>query len=317
MTATGTGWVVVTGANSGIGRECTRVLLAAGVPVLAACRDVPHAAIALAPLASPQLEIMPLDLGSLASVRHFADALAARAERVPLRGVVCNAGVQSSTPQRTADGFEQTFGVNHLGHYLLIHRLLPLMAAEGRIAVVSSGTHDPAERTGVPVPHWRGARALAEIDTAMLAAEGPLRTGLRAYSTSKLCNVLTTYAFAERLQRAGRAITIVAYDPGLTPGTGLAHQHAAPLRFIFTRLLPLLVPIMRLFSHVQRVDQAGANLARLILEPSLHGVSGRYFAGRKETRSSAASYERATADELFVESARLVGLRADEVGVPE
>ena len=82
-----------------------------------------------------------------------------------------------------------------------------------------------------------------------------MRTGLRAYSTSKLCNVLTTYAFAERLAARSMPLTVVAYDPGLTPGTGLARRYPAPLRAIFARLLPLLVPLLQRFQHVQRVDQ--------------------------------------------------------------
>ena len=305
------GWVVVTGANSGIGRACTRSLLAAGVPVIAACRDVERAARDLAPLLVPQLDIVALDLGSLASVRAFAETLAARRERQPLGGLICNAGVQIvGPPQRTVDGFERTFGVNHLGHYLLIHLLLPWLDAPARIAVVASGTHDPAQRSGVPEPRWRGARELAEPDAAGLAAEGPMRTGLRAYSTSKLCNVLTTYAFAARLTVAATT-TIVAYDPGLTPGTGLANQYPAPLGFLFARFLPLLVPLLRRFQHVQSVDQAGHYLARLLTDPALTGVSGKYFAGPKEIQSSDASYDVALQEELFVESARLTGL-----GVP-
>lgn len=307
------GAIVVTGANSGIGRECTRALLEAGATVIAACRDVQRAQTELVSLASPRLSVMALDLGSLASVRAFAGAVAARA---PLRALICNAGVQTvNVADRTADGFELTFGVNHLGHYLLIHRLIPLLRPQARIAIVASGTHDPAQRTGVPVPRWRGARALAEPDLETLEAEGPMRTGQRAYSTSKLCNILTAYAFAERLASASRPITVVAYDPGLTPGTGLARRYPAPLRAIFTRVLPLLVPLMRRFQHVQRADQAGDNLARLVLDPTLTGVTRRYFAGRDEIRSSDDSYDRPKIDELFVESARLVGLTPAEAGV--
>ena len=127
--------------------------------------------------------------------------------------------------------------------------------------------------------------------------------------------MLTTYAFAVRLEAAGRRVAVLAYDPGLTPGTGLAQQYPAPLGFVFTRVLPLLVPLLRRFQHVQRLDEAGRNLARLVFDPALDGVSGEYFAGTEAVRSSEASYDRVLADELFVESARLVGLTPAEAAV--
>ena len=258
-----------------------------------------------------------MDLGSLASVRSFADGLqATRAERPPLGGLVCNAGVQLvSRPERTTDGFERTFGVNHLGHYLLIHCLLPQFILPARIAIVASGTHDPAQRTGVPPPRWRPPSQLIEPDHELLASSGPLRAGLTAYSTSKLCNVLCTYALADRLRAAQRAITINAYDPGLVPGTGLARQYQAIPRYLFAHVLPLLVPVIARFTHAQRASDAGRWLARLMTDPALANVSGRYFAGPDEVKSSAASYDSAIAQELDSESARLVSLLPSEMWV--
>ncbi len=316
-TASSTGSVIVTGGHGGIGRQCTRALVAGGAHVVVASRDVARARAALEGLPSGAFEVRALDLASLSSVRSFAAELARTAAgRPPLHGLVCNAGVQLTRPdERTQDGFERTFGTNHLGHYLLIHLLLPQLVTPARIAIVSSGTHDPLQRTGVPVPRWRGARALAEPDLIALREEGPMRAGQRAYSTSKLCNVLCTYALHERLARERPGVSVLAYDPGLVPGTGLARDYPPVLRFVWLRVGPALVPLIRRFIHAQTERDAGSALARLVLDPALAGVSGRYFAGRKEQRSSEESHDRAKQEELFVESAALVSLAGDEAAV--
>jgi len=301
--------VIVTGGHTGIGGRCTRALVDTQRHVVVASRDLARAREELGAVAE-RVELRPLDLSSLASVRDFVELfLASAADRPPLAAIVCNAGVQIvGPPQRSADGFELTYAVNHLGHYLLVRQLLPALRAPGRVVMLGSGTHDPAQKTGIAPPIYRGGRALAEPDTQTLAKEGPLRTGHRAYSTSKLCNVMFTYALAERLRADGSRTTVNAYDPGLVPGTGLARQYGAAARFLFTRVAPALVPAMKPFFHAQTLDEAGRNLARMVTEPSLETVSGRYIAGAQEIRSSEDSYNVEKQRDLWDESAALVGL---------
>src|SRR5581483_9460160 len=302
--------VVVTGGHAGIGGECTRTLLADGAHVVVASRDLERARRELAAPPGARVEFGSLDLASLASVRAFSNWLGDTAQRrPPLRALVCNAGVQVvAGPERTEDGFELTFGVNHLGHYLLVHRVLPLLVAPARVVVVASGTHDPAQRTGFPTPKYRGARGPVEPDRETIDTEGITKAGQRAYSTSKLCNILFTYGLAERLRRDRPGVTAVAYDPGFTPGTGLARQYGRAMRFLFGTVGPALVPLMKPFIHVQTVPQAGAALARLAIDSDVDGITGVYYAGRRQSRSSDASYERDTQEELFVDSAELVRL---------
>ncbi|HME73228.1 MAG TPA: hypothetical protein VKM54_25670 [Myxococcota bacterium] len=180
---------------------------------------------------------------------------------------------------------------------------------------MASGTHDPKQRTGIPAPRYRGARALAEPDLNALRSEGERRAGQRAYSTSKLCNVLCTYALDERMRAERPGITANAYDPGAVPGTGLVRDYGRIARFAAGKVLPHALPLLRLFLHAQSVEAAGAGLARLILDPSLDRVSGRYFAGTRETRSSDESYDEGKRRELFKESAGLVALSATEAAV--
>src|SRR2546426_12342645 len=202
--------VLVTGGNSGIGFECARRLAAEGCHVLIASRNRDASADAVRRIAresgNDAVSAMSLDLGSIESVRRFAREI--EAADVPLRALVCNAGLQVSRgPQRSADGFELTFAVNHLGHFLLTNLLLGRLAANasGRIVIVASGVHDPQFRTGMPKARITDIRTLAEIDGD---SDGRLR-----YVNSKLCNLWFAYELVRRLEGAGlRNLTVNAFD---------------------------------------------------------------------------------------------------------
>lgn len=321
---------LVTGGNAGLGYACARALLVGDVAgqqhspwhVVLACRDPARAQVAVERLCreakaagSPaRVEAMGLDLASLQSVRDFAGQLARRLDTGELPAVhalVCNAGGQSAGKVTfTAEGFERTFGVNHLGHFLWVNLLLPRLAVPARIVVVASGTHDPAQKTGMPAPAWNDPAALAKGALGPLAAQdSPAKISQRLYTTSKLANVYFSHELARRLP-AG--MTVNAFDPGLMPGTGLAREHAAPLRFIWNQVLPRLVPLLRrlLSPNVHTPAESGTALARLVDDPALEGVSGRYFEGRREIASSAESYDEERAKQLWQASLALTGLDA-------
>ncbi len=313
--------LVITGGNTGIGLACARAVAAAHprTHLVLACRDVARASAEAERIAAgsgARVEALPLDLASLASVRAFAARLDADG-RPPLRALICNAGTQVVSGTRyTQDGMELTFGVNHLGHFLLANLLLPRMET-GRIVFVASGTHDPQRRTGMPAPHVRTAEQLAYPERHPDPAEqgeGADVVGRRRYTTSKLCNVLCAYEMHRRLRAAGRTgITCNAFDPGAVPGTGLARDWPAPMRFAWNGVARTLVPVLRAaglpFSTPAR---SGGALARVAADPALAGVSGRYFEIDHEARSSAESYDEARARALWDDSARLAGLRVDE-----
>jgi len=287
--------VVITGGNTGLGYACAAALLASeeGRPwhVVLACRNQERgraAASQLTPAAGTggQVEVMRLDLASLASVRVFATELAAsvRTGAIPrLYGVVCNAGVQSWTKRSlTADGFEATFGVNHLGHFLLVNLLLPILNPPARIIVVSSGVHDPANNWGLPAPAWNDTAALSRGELGgAAAADKPMARGQRLYTTSKLANIYFTYALSRHLPPG---VTVNAFDPGLTPGTGLTRDAPAPIRFIAKHVLPRAIPLLRRTyktSNVHTIVESGQSMARLLIDPGLAGTTGKYFQERK------------------------------------
>lgn len=321
---------VITGGNSGLGYACARALLTSaddGGPwhVVLACRDAGRAGAAVNSLRAlgggGQVEAMSLDLASLASVRTFAAELARRLtgrELPPLRALICSAGMQGARTL-TVDGFETTFGVNHLGHFLLVNLLLPVLSKPARVAVVASGVHDPAQSAGVPAPAWNNTSALArgELGTVATKADGtrhvlsggdsPYQDLMRRYSTSKLANIYFTYALARRLPPG---VTVNAFDPGLMPGTGLAREASALVGWLWHRVLPHLHWLLRLLvSHnIHTPEESGAALARLVCDPLLAGTTAKYFEGLKEIHSSAESYDEARAEALWNDSETLTGV---------
>lgn len=322
--------VIITGGNSGLGLASAKAILATapGVHVIIASRDARRASAAveaLQPVAlqsGARVEAMMLDLASLASVRAFTGEVERRlaaSELPPLTGLVCNAGFQGARGL-TVDGYERTFGVNHLGHFLLVNLLLPSLSPSARIAVVASGVHDPAQlkvlppalAASMPVPAWNEPAKLAHGE---LGPEGKDDNDAadrgRRYSTSKLANVYFTYELARRLP-AG--MTANALDPGLMPSTGLAREYPAPMRFIWQAVLPRILPLLRrlVTPNIHSTMESGAALARLIVDPTLKNTTGRYFEGLKAIRSSADSYDVTRAKELWQASAALTDL----VGAP-
>jgi NAD(P)-dependent dehydrogenase (short-subunit alcohol dehydrogenase family) len=291
---------IITGANSGLGLECARWLLAADPSwhVVLAVRDPARGAGAAQRLgAGKRCTVMQLDLASLRSVRGFIDAQRGSG-LPPIRAVVCNAGVQVvSGAQTTADGYEITFGVNHLGHFALVCGLLDALIAPARVVVVSSGTHDPARFTGMPHPRYTSAADLAHPPGKLTAEEGR-----RRYTTSKLCNLLFTYELDRRLAHGAQAVTVNAFDPGMMPGSGLGRDYPPLQRFAWRYVLPAL----RFLPGVNTIRASGRHLAALATDPRFDGVTGMYFEASKPALSSADSYDIGTARELWETSERLL-----------
>jgi light-dependent protochlorophyllide reductase len=316
--------VLITGGNSGIGFECARALARAGWHVLIASRDRKASAAAVERILresrADTASEMGLDLGSIGSVRRFAKEIEAR--DIALRALVCNAGLQMTTgPRLSPDGFEQTFAVNHLGHFLLTNLLLARLRAHApaRIVIVASGVHDPKLRTGMP------KAAVTDIET--LAKTGGPRPGefdgRLAYVNSKLCNLWFAYELVRRIEAAPNAAglpngdcTVNAFDPGLVPGSGLARDYSPVLRFVWNRILPGVAQVLTLVvPTINPAGKSGNALARLVVDPALAQVSGKYFPSHtrwREAASSDASYDVDRARGLWDQSVRMTGLTPEE-----
>jgi len=304
--------IVVTGGNAGLGLETVRSLAATGAgafsDIVVASRHMPRARQAVATLrpADVRIHVAPLDLASLSSVRQFPAALA-ELGAPPLGALVCNAGVQIVDGTRfTEDRLEETFAVNVVGHFALVKLLLADFTPQARLLFISSGTHDPAIRTGMPEPVYSSAAELAvgvgfgDVD--------PKTLGRLRYTTSKLCDIYLAYEFAKRypMHRPGQpSLVAAAMDPGLMAGSGLARDYGPLSRFAWNHVLP---HVSRFMKGATTPAASGAHVARLVAEPSFGLTSGGYFIGVTAASSSVLSYDQFKAVDLWSTCATLTGL---------
>jgi NAD(P)-dependent dehydrogenase (short-subunit alcohol dehydrogenase family) len=305
--------IIITGANSGIGFECAMqmVRLAPDDQIVLACRNVQAGNEAVQKIKQKtnhkNLICLPLNLASLQSVRDFKTAFL-KLPGQAITALVNNAGLQNiSKTAYTEDGFEITFGTNHLGGFYLTLLLLPYIEKNGSITFTASDTHDPATKTAIEPPVFTAGKELAFTKET---SEKEKIVGQRRYSTSKLCNVLTTYVLHERL--ADKNIRVNAFDPGLTPGTGLAKSYPALLRFVWNNIMPM----MRYFrKNTNSPATSGSRLANLAFSKELSQLNGIYYSDGKVTKSSTDSYNKAYQAELWKSSIELTAIQQEDTTI--
>ena len=191
--------ILVTGVSAGLGIETARSLAAHGAQVIGAARDLDKAQAATAKVRATadsnggSFELVPLDLANLKSVRACADQLLAKNQ--PLDVIIANAGVMATPFGHTADGFETQFGTNHLGHFVLVNRIAPLLRPGGRLINLSSSGH-----------------RFSNVDLTDPNFERTPYEPFIAYGRSKTANILFAVAFDER--HRSRGIRAAAVHPG-------------------------------------------------------------------------------------------------------
>lgn len=295
---------IVTGANSGCGLATAEQLVRQGAHVVAACRRVGAAEKALAHLAREKgsVEVMQLDLNSLASVRDFVSAFEKRHNR--LQGLVNNAGVMNTPRGRTEDEFETQIGVNYLGHFLLTELLLPRLrsGAPSRVVCVSSSAH-----AGV-------LNRLGTIDVDDLHFDRRPYDGGRAYIQSKLALVIYARHLAKRLE--GTGVAVFSTHPGWVRSNLVKHTVPTWVQNV------LMKPLSGLLGMISAEDGAQTQL-HCLLDDDAPDHSGEYYsqigllypdrksrAGGWPMRSpNPLVYDDALAERLYEASAEMVGLR--------
>jgi NAD(P)-dependent dehydrogenase (short-subunit alcohol dehydrogenase family) len=264
---------------------------------------------------TPAGESIPLDLTSLDSVRTFAASVGERLDGTGIDALVLNAGmIRHDDADRTVDGFETTFVVNYLSHYLMLRQLQSVLADGAIVVMTTSGTYDPATKAGLETPHHADAELLAHPDRDSHRHPKPRKAAEHAYTASKLCTILTARTLSELPAVRSRRVTVVAYDPGQVFGTGLARDLPLHMRVAWSLLgTPVLGrPLRRFSSTLNSRSDAGTRLANLTLglEPI---PEGRMYATLRRGKISWPDpSEMARNDELarrlWDDSARLVGL---------
>lgn len=211
---------------------------------------------------------------------------------------MCNAGVHSTRHLvYTEDGFEEAFGVNHLGHYLLANLMLNQMVTNGRIVFVTSDMHDFPKFPSSLQPVFKSSRSLAYPNE---------NSGDYGYSASKLCNILCTYEMSDRLKtETDKHITVNAFNPAFMPDTGLTEAMGA----FIPRLINIFAWIIGSSSNVKK---SGNALAAMITDNRYENTTGTYNDRGKIAKSSKASYDKEAARRLWVESAEMVNLKKEE-----
>ncbi len=284
--------VIVTGANAGLGFEASKELARKGASVILACRNMDKANIALTRLKEEipdaSLEVLQLDLASLKSIRQFVDAFMTKYDRLDV--LLNNAGIMFGSYKKTEDGFESTFGVDHLGHFALTGLLLDVLqkTPKSRVINVTSFAHTNGE-----------------MDFDDLMFEKGYEPG-EAYPRAKLANILFTHELQRRFESAGSDCLAVSTNPGFVRTGWIRHMRER------NRLQAFLVGIgLRILG--QSVEMGALSLLRPAVDSNVKGgeyfsPNGRFGGYPIPTESSKASYNKEDAKKLWVVSEKLTGV---------
>ena len=274
---------LVTGATSGIGRVTALELAHMGANVVIAGRNKARCAATAIDIReqtrNPAVEYLTADLSSQEQVRRLAEEFKESHQRLDV--LVNNAGAFQMGRRDSADGIEMTFALNHLSYFLLTNLLLEVLCASAPARVVNVAS----------VAHQKASLNVDDV-------HDPRRyVGFRAYSRSKLCNVLFTYELARRLE--GTGVTANTLHPGLVATNFLANNGP------FGRFLNFLLRIKGI-----SVEDGAKTTLFAAASPLMEGVSGEYLVKKQPARASKRSRDEALAAQLWDLSARLTGIPA-------
>jgi NAD(P)-dependent dehydrogenase (short-subunit alcohol dehydrogenase family) len=271
--------IIVTGANSGLGLWTTKYLLDADFRVIMACRNIEKTKLAIDNLPefdkTKNYKILPLDLGELDNIKKFVEALPSNEE---IYGLDCNAGFIYQTDFRyTKNGIEETFAVNHLGHFYLTNLLLEKFTIP-KIVIISSEGHDPRIKAPIAKAVYRPVLEMAypKKDSRSLKDQTQ-----EFYSNSKLCNVFFAYSLAKILK--GKSL-VNAYNPGFMPTTNFGRTNRFS-NLIFSKAMTILGAV---FGFTTTAKKSAKYVARLFDEET---QTGKYFDKDKAVESSIDSYD--------------------------
>ncbi len=267
--------ILLTGCNSGIGKETLRVLAMRGAHVVAAARTDEKASAACAEVGGETTPVA-CELSEPASVR----ACAARVKELgrPLSAIICNAGIMALPKLTLQQGYELQFFTNHVGHFILVTSLLDQLADDGRVVMLSSDAHKGAPREGIQFDNLDGSKGYRPW---------------AAYGQSKLANLLFAKHLATRLEGTGKTANSV--HPGVIH-TNLSRSMNPAVNVALAIGAPLVL---------KSAAQGAATQCYVAVHPGAAGVSGQYFADCNESRPSHNGRNAGLAAELWEVSEKI------------
>lgn len=274
--------MLITGANTGIGKETAIDLAKRGGKIYIACRDAKRGEDALEDIrrisGSEKVHFLQLDLASLDSIREFSTKFHELESQLHI--LICNAGVMACPKMLTKDGFEMQMGTNHLGHFFLTNLVLDLLKASSpsRIVIVSSSGHK-----------------FSGINKDDLMAEKSYNK-IKQYGQSKLANILFARQLAKNLDGF---VTANSCHPGVVQTELGRHINPTLRKYV---LEPIFTPFFK------TPHEGAQTQIRLAVDPALDSVTGKYFVDCKETKPSNDALNDATAAWLYQKSSELVNL---------
>jgi WW domain-containing oxidoreductase len=268
--------MLVTGCNSGIGHEAMRVLALRGARVVGTARTHEKAK-AACDLVKGQTLPLACELSDPVSVRACVDGV--KRAGIMLDEIICNAGIMALPKLEKACGYEMQFFTNHMGHFILVTKLLEQLTEAGRVVMLSSAAHTGAPKEGIQFDNLDGAKGYK---------------GWVAYGQSKLANLLFAKELARRF--AGTKKTANAVHPGVIK-TNLARSMNPAVAIALTIAGPL---------ALKTVHQGAATEVYVATSPALDSVSGQYFADCNVATPRADANDEAMAKKLWDVSEKIV-----------
>jgi len=267
--------ILLTGCNSGIGKETLRVLAKRGAHVVAAARTVEKAQAACDEVGG-ETTAVACELSDPASVQACAERVIALGQ--PLDAIVCNAGIMALPTLNQKLGYELQFLTNHIGHFILVTSLLDTLAQNGRVVMVSSDAHNGAPKEGIQFDNLNGEREYSAWAN---------------YGQSKLANLLFANHLAKRLQGTGK--TANSLHPGVIH-TNLARSMNPMARAALAIGAPLVL---------KSVGEGAATTCYLAVHPGIEGVAGKYFSDCNVGKSSSRGRDEEMASKLWEVSEKI------------
>jgi len=265
--------VIVTGANTGLGKETVRALVSANATVFLACRDTQKCQSAIEEIkkstGKENLFAEELDLGSLESVKKFTSNF--NKKQIPLHILINNAGVMATPKSKTKDGFEMQMGTNHIGHFVLTTGLLESLrkGSPSRVVVLSSGAHK-----------------MGNLNLDDMFFEKTSYAAWGAYGNSKLANILFAREFNKKY--SGEGIKAVSVHPGV-------------IETELSRYMGFMGTLFRFFGRpfFKSVEQGAATSVYCAVSPDVEDQSGSYFQDCKMASTSHAQINDDMAEKLW------------------